>query len=218
MTKAEFLTRLRKRLSVPIPENLPHPLVKVPEVPRVRWVDTPDNPVPDFVDAATAVGTIVHRLRGSAGLDAFLWEVVRANQVKTAVVSEDPETAGVYSRLSALGVEVRTFDSFHNPARSDIGVTGALWGIAATGTLVLHSRRAGGRSVGLLPPVHVALLEADRILNASEDLFRQMGQRMAGGMPSQLVLATGPSRSGDIELEITVGVHGPKQVWVGIIE
>ena len=120
--------------------------------------------------------------------------------------------------LQDEGVEVMPFDGPGTASIADLGVTGAMYGIAATGTLVMHAGRAGGRTASLLPPVHLALLDARNILPESGALFRQMSERLPEGPPSQLVFATGPSRSGDIELIITTGVHGPKEVWIGILE
>jgi L-lactate utilization protein LutC len=96
-------------------------------------------------------------------------------------------------------------------------VVGARWGIAATGTVVVDAARAGTRTASLLPPAVVVLLERDRILADSAELFRRLGARFADGLPSQFALLTGPSRSADIELEITIGVHGPGRMVVVIL-
>ena len=82
---------------------------------------------------------------------------------------------------------------------------------------MLHAGRAGGRTTGLVPPVHLALLRSDRILPDAGALWRHLPKQLPDGMPSQLVFATGPSRSGDIEMVITIGVHGPKAVIIGLL-
>lgn len=118
-----------------------------------------------------------------------------------------PEFAGVFS---SLGVKVLDDD---DPS-AELGVAVADWGIATTGTVVLSGSQA--RSVSLLPPKVLFIIGADKILATSQDLFGNMKARYPDGPPSSLVLVTGPSRSADIELELTVGVHGPGTVWIAI--
>jgi L-lactate dehydrogenase complex protein LldG len=83
------------------------------------------------------------------------------------------------------------------------------WGVAETATLVLPSGSQQPRLASLLPPVHVAVLAADRILPDLHALFDD-----AGALPSALTLVTGPSRSADIGLTAVLGAHGPMEVYV----
>ena len=148
----------------------------------------------------------------------LLEEVVGGHAPRTAVVSKDPETSGVGEMLRSLGVQVLPFEDTATVARADLGITGAAAAIAATGSLVLCSDRAGGRSASLLPPLYVALVRSSNVLPDATALFGRMAELFPDGPPSQIVLSTGPSRSGDIEFTLTVGVHGPGRVWVGIID
>jgi L-lactate dehydrogenase complex protein LldG len=204
MTREPFLTRLRERLAVPAPANLPHALVPVEGVPRVRFPDERD-----FVTMSNLNNAPV-----SSDIEALVAQVLDATGARTALCSRDPEPDAVRPLLEAAGVEILPFDSFATAARADLGVAGARWAIAATGTLVLYADRAGGRSASLVPPALLAIVREENILHDAAELFRE---RMPDPMPSQIVLATGPSRSADIELTLTVGVHGPGRVWVGIL-
>jgi L-lactate dehydrogenase complex protein LldG len=118
--------------------------------------------------------------------------------------------------LAAAGVEVLPFDGLASSARADLGVTGAAYAIAATGSVVLAAGAAGGRSAALVPPVHLALVDAATVVATPADLWRRLPERFPDGLPSQLVFASGPSRSADIEFTLTVGVHGPKVAWMAI--
>jgi L-lactate dehydrogenase complex protein LldG len=95
----------------------------------------------------------------------------------------------------------------------DLGITAAQAAIAETGTLVLDSNHERHRLVSLLPPVHVAIIEASQIcLTLGEALA---GLQPAGGEISPTItLVTGPSRTADIELTLAIGVHGPQKLFV----
>jgi L-lactate dehydrogenase complex protein LldG len=66
-----------------------------------------------------------------------------------------------------------------------------------------------------LPPLHVAVLDAGNVVQELAALFAEAERR---GMPSALTLITGPSRTGDIELVLTVGVHGPGELHLVLID
>ncbi len=186
-------------------------------IPPVRYPRDLTDPVAAFEDSARARGCRVERIRSDDDLRALLAELRGAHAVRTAVLSRDPETAAIAPLLAEAGIAIVPFDGPASAATADLGITGAAWGIAATGTLAVDAGRAGGRSASLVVPVHLALVAADRIVATPSDVWRRMGERFPDGPPSQLVFITGPSRSADIEFTLTVGVHGPKAVWVGIL-
>jgi L-lactate dehydrogenase complex protein LldG len=90
----------------------------------------------------------------------------------------------------------------------DIGVTSCDWAIAETGTLVVCSRPGQERVASLLPPVYFSIVERAQIV---PDLIDAIGNLRTAHdpLPSNVTLITGPSKTGDIELELTTGVHGP---------
>jgi L-lactate dehydrogenase complex protein LldG len=97
----------------------------------------------------------------------------------------------------------------------DAGFTVARSGIAATGTLVLAPDAAAPRTVSLVPPLHIALVYAHAL---HADLHQALhAERWQDGMPTNLVLATGPSRTSDIQQTLAFGAHGPRWTWVVIV-
>src|SRR5690606_18310272 len=102
----------------------------------------------------------------------------------------------------------------------DVGASAAQWGIAETGSLVLESQHERHRLVSLIPRIHVALLPADRICETlGEALSRVRDGAEAGEVPSAAItLVTGPSRTSDIELTLAIGVHGPQELHVIVME
>ena len=127
------------------------------------------------------------------------------------------------ARVTAVARDRRTSESHlrEEMARADMGITGVDYAIAETGTCVLVPRRGVSRLVSLLPPLHVALVEAHQVYESLDDLFAL--RRLAfiqgrGNMGSYLSLISGPSRTGDIEQTIVTGVHGPVEVHMLILD
>ena len=218
MERDRFLARLRDRLDAAPPAASPaHPPVPCREVAVPLYRRSLADLTAAFIEEAGANGVKVRRVAGG-GLGALLAEVVATHGVRTAVLSRDPETDGVAPLLAALGVEELPWDGAEPVAAADLGVTGAAFGIAATGSIVVDAGRAGGRSASLLPPVHLALVDAGSLLSTPADLLRGMGRIFPDGPPSQMVMITGPSKTGDIELVLVTGVHGPGHLWIGLLE
>jgi L-lactate dehydrogenase complex protein LldG len=218
MERAAFLARLRQRLQQPAPVgHAAHHIEPYSGVAAAAYRRPLSDLAAAFTEEAEALGARVRRVR-PGGLPAFLAEVVAEHGIRRAVVSRDPETAGAPSHLEALGVAVSPWDGPAAAAGADLGLTGAAFGIAATGSVVVAADRAGGRSASLLPPVHAALVPVGSLLATPADLWRDLGRRFPDGLASQVVVITGPSRTGDIELVLVRGVHGPGHVWVGLLE
>jgi L-lactate utilization protein LutC len=101
---------------------------------------------------------------------------------------------------------------------ADIGVTGADWTIAETGTCVLIPRKGLSRVVSLLPPVHIAVVERGQVLPSLDELFALRREAfLSGEQIGYMNLITGPSRTADIEYTIVTGVHGPGEVHMVLI-
>ena len=96
---------------------------------------------------------------------------------------------------------------------ADLGVTTAQWAIAETGTLVLDMAQERHRLASLLVPVHVCLLPRARILANLGEALKTLGRPL----PPTVTLITGPSRTADIELQLVVGVHGPRELHVVVV-
>jgi L-lactate dehydrogenase complex protein LldG len=106
-------------------------------------------------------------------------------------------------------------------ARADLGLSGVDYVIAETGTLVLMARAGQMRGVSLLPPVHVAVARTSQVIATLADYLLLV--QAAGVDPQQYLTScvsfvTGPSRTGDIELKLTVGVHGPGELHLVLLD
>jgi L-lactate dehydrogenase complex protein LldF len=94
------------------------------------------------------------------------------------------------------------------------GLTGCACAVAETGTLVLSSKAGQPLSASLLPEIHVAVVQKPQILSTLEEALQLDEVRRT----SATVLITGPSRTADIEMTLTIGVHGPRELIVYIVE
>jgi L-lactate dehydrogenase complex protein LldG len=106
-------------------------------------------------------------------------------------------------------------------AQADLGLSGVDYVIAETGTLVLSARPGQMRGVSLLPPVHVAIARTEQIVATLADfllLLQAEGTDVQQHLSSCVSFITGPSRTGDIELTLTVGVHGPGELHLVLVD
>jgi L-lactate dehydrogenase complex protein LldG len=98
----------------------------------------------------------------------------------------------------------------------DAAFTGTYGGIAETGTLIVMPSADEPRLMSLVPPVHIALLEVDKLYTTFAEAVQEQGWVQAG-MPSNALLISGPSKSADIEQTLAYGVHGPKELVVILV-
>ena len=105
---------------------------------------------------------------------------------------------------------------------ADVGISGVNIAIADSGTLVILSNEGNGRLVTTLPPVHIALMGIDKIVPTLDDateILKMLAPSATGQKMSVYVsFITGPSRSADIELSLTIGVHGPKELHIVLLD
>jgi L-lactate dehydrogenase complex protein LldG len=98
----------------------------------------------------------------------------------------------------------------------DAAVTTTKGAIAETGAIVLWPDEKEPRLMSLVPPVHIAVLEADRIYNSFCEIIQ--AEKWTDRMPTNALLISGPSKTADIEMTLAFGVHGPRELIVLIID
>ena len=94
----------------------------------------------------------------------------------------------------------------------DVGITTAQAAIADTGTLVLDAAHERHRLISLVPPVHIAIVNASSIFQTLAEALAFIHQK--GNISHAVTFITGPSRTADIELTLAIGVHGPQELYV----
>jgi L-lactate dehydrogenase complex protein LldG len=103
-------------------------------------------------------------------------------------------------------------------AQDQVSITGALAGIAETGTLVTASGPAHPVTLNLLPDTHIVVLRESDIVSGYEEVWERLRARYGkNGMPRTVNTITGPSRTGDIEQTIELGAHGPRRMHIVVV-
>lgn len=161
----------------------------------------------DFIANFEMVSGEVHLLGEKGTLTEKINELIR---------ELDAQSVSFWNMNSLKSLE---FTSETDLASADIGITGADFAIADTGTLVLLSGPEQPRLTSLLPPVHIAILEKETIVPNIHALFAKLGESHENydRLCSCISFITGPSRTADIELNLTLGVHGPGRAIVIIV-
>jgi L-lactate dehydrogenase complex protein LldG len=156
------------------------------------------------LEVASTLGGILKRLQGTR---------LRARRIAIS------ESAGLDDLLTRSGCEfdeVGVTPSASDVFRFDVGISRAQACIAETGTLLLDSSRERNRLVSLVPPVHIALVNASQIVGTLGEALSSL--RQTEPVSAIVTLVTGPSRTADIELTLAIGVHGPQELYVIINE
>lgn len=181
-----------------------------PVLPGDRLVD---DPAALFIERAEQVGVSVITVGTYDEAVERAVALCRERRVQRAALWDTPEMAPIRDRLRAEGVEILDpRGSFETLAQAEIGITGAEWGVAETGSLVLAAGPGKPQAASLLVPLHLAVLRSDRIVPGLATLLERCGP-----LPSALVFITGPSRSADIGLVPVLGAHGPMEVAVLVV-
>jgi L-lactate dehydrogenase complex protein LldG len=202
---------------------LPNAEAMPPQLPRTA---APDQPalLRQFEQTLIALTGRVHHAT-SAGEAADLIAAVAAEHGAQTFLSWDGAelgTDGLLEALSAHHLSRIAYDLSFDAARRAadapglgdvvIGLTGSDAAIADAGAIVLASGPGRGRLASLLPPVHVAIVSATRIHPTLPALLAERPELVGRG--ANLVVIAGPSRTADIEMTLTHGVHGPRHLHV----
>ena len=206
MSRENILHRVRTALGRSggaVPAVAPPVRLRIPEVPMEARLAS----MKERIEALA--GKVV------CGVDPRAW-VAEAIAGKKAVASNSPVVAeyGI-TGLPEVASGFTDRDELRAAcAAADVGITGADYALADTGTLVMLASEREARLVSLLPPWHIAVVPRERILTGLDELFTLLPD--PAGATSSMVLITGPSRTADIEQILVRGVHGPGQITVVI--
>ena len=144
-------------------------------------------------------------------------EIIMSSGARRIAISDSHAVQNLCSSISVDGEVVKKATS-SDLFNCDLGITSAQYAIAETGTLVLESERERNRLTSLVPPVHVCILDARNIRERMIDVLNILQTNDSKNLSRAVTFITGPSRTSDIELTLAIGVHGPRELYVIVID
>ena len=194
--------------------NVQTPLSLRPAIHEPRTPGSVDSEIELFLNEIKKLSGLSQRLSLDGIAEALKALVTQQNiQKATAWDTSGLKQLGIADSLRSLGVELVSPNADKQEmALCDLGITEADYILPETGTIVLRSSAEKPRAVSLLPRVHLAILGPEMLRADMHQVFAEAKDH------HYLVFITGPSRTADIELTVTLGVHGPKNLYVWMME
>ncbi len=174
-----------------------------------------------FTERMTAVRAEIHHAGRASWLDK-LAEICREKALNNLLLSLNTEWGQAISAQAERFPPLRHYDQPIDGWKQemfygiDAGFTSTLGGIAETGTLILWPDAEEPRQMSLVPPVHIAVLDTDKLYTTFAEVVQEQGW-VEKGLPTNALLISGPSKSADIEQTLAYGVHGPKELVVILV-
>jgi L-lactate dehydrogenase complex protein LldG len=136
-------------------------------------------------------------------IDARKWTKIYSQEVPLQETLADAGFTTVYS---------------DDVATCDAAITGCETLIARTGSMILSSAQLSGRTTSVYAPVHICIAYSKQLVYDISEGLQQLRETYGQQFPSLISVATGPSRTADIEKTLVVGVHGPKEVFCFLVD
>jgi L-lactate dehydrogenase complex protein LldG len=190
------------------------PVASRPPLVAARIPESREAEIDRLLSEVSALTGVTRRISGGE-IDAALQELVQSQSVRKATLwsTSRLEQLGLVSRLGRLGVEIVSPNAGAAAlADVDLGITEADFALPETGTLGLYSSPSQPRQVSLVPRIHLAIVHPSALRADLHQVFEEAKRR------HYMVFVTGPSRTADIELTVTIGVHGPKVLHVWVVD
>ena len=205
-SKENILKKIRKALShstpLPFPQsegNQPvfQPLDQEPEV--------------EFAEQFTKLqGKFIYCINQQE-LAFQLSSLIKKQDWQKVYCQDDQLVASVVAQLSDRLVKTGL-------AQCDVSITGCEYLVARTGSILMSAADPGGRAASVYAPVHICIAFTSQLVYDIRDALQAAKEKYGPRLPSLITLATGPSRTADIEKTLVVGVHGPKEVYLFLVE
>jgi L-lactate utilization protein LutC len=216
-----FLERVKKAVA---DGNRAGAAPKLPERSGVGYQGGGPDPVERFCRELEAAGGKGYVAEDARAVVHTIQSILQPLKARKILLSRGGlvDRLGIPAKLRDLGFDVKSLSDLSGDPKedffaADVGITNVHQLVAETGTVVLASKPDEPRSASLLPPVHIAIAERSQILPDLFDLFdlfSPVANQSQSTPPACLTMITGPSKTGDIELKLVTGVHGPGEIHV----
>lgn len=220
--QAQFIGHISNQLGRPRPEKPPaHPYRGAPDF----WLnfDLPINERAElFINNWRAVGGTAERLPDLEAAKAYIVQTAHTMQAKRLLRQDQPELSALQLEAALPEAQFTVWnegdaDMKSAAADADIGVGFVDYAVAATGSIVIKSAAHAGRSVSLLPTAYIAIIPIAHLYTRLGEVMKQLRAPHVKEMPAGVHFISGPSRSADIENDLTIGVHGPGIVFALVV-
>lgn len=175
-----------------------------------------------FTERMKAVRAEVHQADRNNWLDKVA-EICQQKGLNNLLLSPNTEWGQAITQNAGRFPELKHYERSIEDWKEelfyqvDAGLTSTLGGIAETGTLILWSSPDEPRTLSLVPPIHIAILDTDKLYTTFAEAVQEQGW-LEQGLPTNALLISGPSRSADIAQVLAYGVHGPRELVVVLLQ
>lgn len=235
----EFFDHIASRLQRPRQKTAPIRTLKGAPEDWDRYELSLEARITQFVKHWELAGGHAHRLAAMKDAVLLIQDMVRHTEAKHLVMQDQPELEPIQTALLRTKEELQreeqqdinlTIWNAHGlddaakgrlvaaAAQADIGITAAHAAVSYTGSVVLPSSETSGRTVSLLPTMLIVIIPVSRLKTRLGEVLRPMDEWPLAERPAGVHFVSGPSRSADIENDLTIGVHGPGIVHALLIE
>jgi L-lactate dehydrogenase complex protein LldG len=186
-------------------------------IPSLDFESPVYQPIDDSLDITFAqefskvAGKFIY-CESESDLKNNLVTLVAENNLKSVFCLEP----GVQKLLDDAGIPYYSDEDNFNSM--DAGITYCEFLIARFGSIMVSSRQVSGRRMNVFPEIHVVIAYTSQIVPDIKDALKKIQEKYQNHLPSLISVITGPSRTADIEKTLVMGAHGPKQLYVFLMD
>jgi L-lactate dehydrogenase complex protein LldG len=173
----------------------------------------------EFRNKAELVSAKVSKIKSTSEAIDYITDTIKKDMHQSKIIAVPEFTDSQLDQLQVKAPDVQIIQKDLSKYTKGIpfAVTNAEFGIAETGTLVINSKNMDKRLATMIPDIHFAMLLDSKIVATAEDLIPELNKILSESS-GYLAFVTGASRTADIERVLVVGVHGPLELHILIIE
>jgi L-lactate dehydrogenase complex protein LldG len=176
--------------------------------------DNPEEMLSQFIEAAEKLSCKIHQVADEENAIEVILTLIEGEE---KILGWDFEEIGLPGLEEALAQRGTNIDASANP-EVRYGLTGADAALAATGSIILTSGTGKPRAASLLPPIHIAVLRSEQITQDLEGwVSAKQKKEKKFQDASNIFVISGPSKTADIAMELVMGMHGPQEVHLVLV-
>ncbi|MBI4023806.1 MAG: LUD domain-containing protein [Verrucomicrobia bacterium] len=177
----------------------------------------PADLIPRFERELLALKAEFHRAANWGDAHSWVKHIADRDELRRIAAAPDADAAEAGQAVQARML-TGAGDCGKSLANVDLGISGCECVVARTGSVVLTSQSGFGRALSVLPPAHIVVARRSQLVADLNDAYRLLQTRHSKLWPSMITIITGPSRTADIEKILVLGAHGPRKLFVLLLD